>query len=340
MSAADDARKRFWQISIAGVFFQGAAAAIDSGTIVAMLVYGLTVSVFGVGAAAAISRVGWLAPQLVVSYIAQKRALRMPFYCVGAFGRAPCLAALAALLWFGAALPHSWLITLFFVLWTMFAFIGGIVADPYNDIVARAVPSQRRSRLRAIRFFGGGLLALGVAVAAQAALGTLPFHQGHAALLLLASALFFVSAGSRAQVDIVEVTNWRRMLIRYWRATALRVAPDVSEMIVSLRPQQIEHMKQRMAAANDDYKHEFLPDDPVKRQARRIKRIEDRLEYYFGPLADVQRDIVRRMAAAMPRNEQVWFEERFARQKEVVDLAERLGRFGPTPATAQREEAA
>ena len=71
MSAADDARKRFWQISIAGVFFQGAAAAIDSGTIVAMLVYGLTVSVFGVGAAAAISRVGWLAPQLVVSYIAE-----------------------------------------------------------------------------------------------------------------------------------------------------------------------------------------------------------------------------------------------------------------------------
>lgn len=141
-------------------------------------------------------------------------------------------------------------------------------------------------------------------------------------------------------MDIVEVTNWRRMLIRYWRATALRVAPDVSEMIVSLRPQQIEHMKQRMAAANDDYKHEFLPDDPVKRQARRIKRIEDRLEYYFGPLADVQRDIVRRMAAAMPRNEQVWFEERFARQKDFVDLAERLGRFGPTPATAQREEAA
>ena len=219
MSAAADVRARFWRISTAGVFFQGAAAAIDSGTIVATLVYGLTGSVFGVGAAAAISRVGWLAPQLVVGYIAQRRALRMPFYCVGAFGRAACLAALAALLWFASALSHSWLIIWFFVLWTMFAFIGGIVAVPYNDIVARAVPSQRRSRLLAIRFFGGGLLALGVAAAAQAALGTLPFHQGHAALLmlaallLLASALFFVSAGEeRAAVDVAEGVSFVQFL--------------------------------------------------------------------------------------------------------------------------------
>ena len=125
----------------------------------------------------------------------------MPFYCAGAFGRAACLAGLAALLWFGTELPRSWLIVLFFVLWTMYALIGGIVAVPYNDIVARAVPSQRRSRLLAIRFFGGGLLALVVAAAAHAAFGALPFPEAHGALLflaaslLLASALFFVSAG-------------------------------------------------------------------------------------------------------------------------------------------------
>ncbi|MEO7852390.1 MAG: hypothetical protein ABIR94_09095 [Rubrivivax sp.] len=102
----------------------------------------------------------------------------MPFYSVGAFGRAACLAALAALLCFGAELPRGWLVGLFFMLWTLFAFIGGIVAVPYNDIVARTVPSQRRSRLLAIRFFGGGLLALGVAAAAHTLLGALPFHEG------------------------------------------------------------------------------------------------------------------------------------------------------------------
>ena len=62
MSDAAEARRRFLRIAAAGVLFQGAAAAIDSGIIVATLVYGLTGSAFGVGAAAAISRAGWLAP--------------------------------------------------------------------------------------------------------------------------------------------------------------------------------------------------------------------------------------------------------------------------------------
>ena len=193
MSDAAEARRRFLRIAAAGVLFQGAVAAIESGIMVATLVYGLTGSAFGVGAAAAILRAGWLAPQLVVGYIAQRRPLLMPFYSLGAFGRAACLAALAALLGFGAGLPRGWLVGLFFALWTLYAFIGGIVAVPYNDIVARAVPSQRRSRLLAVRFFGGGLLALAVAAVAHRLLAALPFHEGHAALLL-ASALFFASA--------------------------------------------------------------------------------------------------------------------------------------------------
>lgn len=206
--------RRFWRIATAGVFFQGAAAAIDSGTIVATLVHGLTGSAFGVGAAAAIARAGWLVPQVFVGYVAQRRTQRMPLYGVGAFGRAACLAALAALLFVGAQLPRGWLIGLFFVLWTMYSFIGGIVAVPYNDIVARAVPSQRRSRLLAVRFFGGGVLALGVAAAAHVLIAELPFDEGYAALLLLAtslllaSALFFVSAGEPPAVrqEAVEST--------------------------------------------------------------------------------------------------------------------------------------
>ena len=69
-------------------------------------------------------------------------------------------------------------------------------------------------------------------------------------------------------VDILEVTSWRETAIRYWRAAALHMAPDLSELIVSLRPRQIEHMKQRMASDNDDYRREFLPEVPGERQAQ------------------------------------------------------------------------
>lgn len=205
MSGPDNLRRVFGRFSASGIFFQGGAAAIDTGTIVATLVHGLTGgSAVAVGAAATIARAGWLVPQLVVGYVAQRRTRRMPLYVTGAFGRTLCLAALAGLLWFGAELSAPVVVAVFFAVWTLYAFIGGIVAVPYNDIVARSVPSERRSRLLAVRFFGGGVLALLVAAAAHQLLAALPFHAGYAAVLflgaalLLGSALCFVSAGEPA----------------------------------------------------------------------------------------------------------------------------------------------
>ena len=193
--------KRFRRISAAGIFFQGGAAAVDSSTIIAVLVHGLTGSAFAVGAASAILRFGWLFPQLFVGHLAQRRARRMPFYAFGAFGRAGCLAAIAALLAMADGIPQFLVVALFFGLWTAYAFVSGIVAVPYNDIVARSVASARRSRLLAIRFFGGGLLALVVAAAAYRFIDALAFPAGYAALallgagLLLVSSISFVSAG-------------------------------------------------------------------------------------------------------------------------------------------------
>jgi Major Facilitator Superfamily len=193
--------KRFRRIAAAGVFFQGGAAAVDSSTIIAALVYGLTSSPLAVGAATAILRFGWLFPQLFVAYLARYRRRRLPFYMVGAFGRTACLAAVAIVLATADALPWDAVVGLFFLFWTAYAFVSGIVAVPYNDIVARSVASQQRSRLLAIRFFGGGIVAIGVAALAHRLLAGFSFPTGYALLvaagaaLMLVSTLFFVSAG-------------------------------------------------------------------------------------------------------------------------------------------------
>ena len=195
------APSRFQRISAAGILFQGGAAAVDSSTIIATLVHGLTASTFAVGAASAILRYGWLFPQIFVGYLAQRRLRRMPFYIVGAFGRAACLVAIAGVLASADRMGAGTVVFLFFVLWTAYAFVSGIVAVPYNDIVGRSIASSRRSRMLAIRFFGGGLLALGVAAAADRFLESLVFPNGYAAIvllgagLLLASSVTFVSAG-------------------------------------------------------------------------------------------------------------------------------------------------
>ena len=91
---------------------------------------------------------------------------------------------------------------------------------PYNDIVARSVPSDRRSRLLAVRFFGGGLVALLVAALAHAWLSALSFPLGHAAViglgaaLLLASALFFVAAGEPEAPVAAQMSSFGAFLRR------------------------------------------------------------------------------------------------------------------------------
>lgn len=235
---------RFRRISTAGIFFQGGAAAVDPGTVLPALVHGLTGSALAVGAAVGIVRFGWLFPQLFVAYYAQRRSRRLPFYMLGAFGRVAGLAAVAAVLWLSESLPGGLAVGLFFALWTIYSFVSGIVAVPYNDIVARSIPSARRSRMLAVRFFGGGLLALAVAGAAHRILESLPFASGYAALLLLGagllliSAVFFVSAGEpaarvepshgegfveflRAGVDaVVKDRRFRLFLFAQWLGAA------------------------------------------------------------------------------------------------------------------------
>ena len=197
-SPSDERARRlgptFWKIAGAGAAFQAGAAAVDSATIVANLVDRLTGNVFAVGAASAVLRLGWLLPQIVVGFLAQRSGKSMPFYMFGAFGRAICLALIAALLAFAAGVPSAWTTGGFLALWTLYAFISGIVAVPYNDIVGRAIPSSARSRMLALRFFGGGVLAVGVALVIQRLLVTMDFLAAHALIFALAAGLMVVSS--------------------------------------------------------------------------------------------------------------------------------------------------
>jgi len=187
-------RRRFRRIAGAGICFQGGSAAVDSSTLMAALAHQLTGRAVAVGAVTAILRIGWLLPPLLVGYLAGRRGRSMPYFVLGAFGRASCIAALACLLALADRLSPAALVAGFFLVWTAYAFSSGIVAVPYNDIVARAVSSERRSRLLALRFFGGGVLALGVAALADRLVVNLPFPDSYAGIAALAAVLMFASA--------------------------------------------------------------------------------------------------------------------------------------------------
>jgi MFS family permease len=188
------ARKGFAKVTAAGISFQAGSAAVDSSTIVAALIFQLSGSSVLVGAVTAILRFGWLFPQLFVGFLAQNSGRSMPFYIVGAFGRTLFITLIALVLALGAGWGSSILVPLILALWTLYAFVSGIVAVPYNDIVARTVASESRSRLLAARFFGGGLLALGVVWIADRAVGNWPFPASYAAIFAMAAVLMLISS--------------------------------------------------------------------------------------------------------------------------------------------------
>ncbi len=203
-----ETRARFWKIAGAGASFQAGSTAVDSATVVASLVYQLTGSALAVGAASAVLRLGWLLPQFAVGYLAQSARKTMPFYVFGAYGRAIVAGLIGILLWFGDQVPPVWLAAAFLALWTCYAFVSGVVAVPYNDIVGRSIPSNARSRMLAYRFFGGGVLALGIAGFARSMLENGPLLRGYAmifwlaSLLMILSSTLFVSAGEPGQSKV------------------------------------------------------------------------------------------------------------------------------------------
>lgn len=220
-------KRRFWHIAGAGASFQAGSSAVDSSTVMAALIHQLTGSALAVGAVSAILRLGWALPQLFVGFAAQRGGASMPYYIVGAFGRTMAIMLLALVLaaapGAGVSMPDLGLVTLF--LWSLYAILSGMVGAPYIDIVARSIPSDRRSRMLAIRFFGGGVAALAVAAVADQILRSAPFPQSYAIILTLAGGLMLVSSMLFArmgeppeQQSRRPVADFRAYLQQGWRA--------------------------------------------------------------------------------------------------------------------------
>ena len=170
----DDRRRNFGSAALSGALFEGGAAFVDTGTVVAAFISRLTPSAVAVGGADAIARVGWLLPQLLVANYAQDLRYRKPLYLAAGWARALCLGLLAAILLAWPDRPGGdggfALLAAFFALWTLFSFVSGGAGVPYNDVIGRTIPSDRRSRLLAIRTVAGGVLGIGAGVSVRAIL--------------------------------------------------------------------------------------------------------------------------------------------------------------------------
>ena len=135
---------------------------------------------------------------------------------------------------------------------------------------------------------------------------------------------------ARAQTELrsdttpARVCEWQGELLKRAHIAFDQAAPAAAEWALSVTPQQIQHIERRYAKVNDEFRDDYLQEDPRERSEATIKRTVERAESLYGRLDDAQRA---RVAAAMvrsPFDPELWFAERKLRQQEALQLLRKL----------------
>lgn len=140
----------------------------------------LTDSPLVIGMIPALLDAGWFLPQLFLAPLVERQPRKMPLViALGAFERVPFLVLPFAALWL-PTLPSTLAITLFLLLTAWRALGSGIVATPWQEMVAKVIPVTHRGRFFGLAHFAGQLLGVGGAALAALILARLPYPQNFA----------------------------------------------------------------------------------------------------------------------------------------------------------------
>ena len=146
---------------------------------------------------------------------------------------------------------------------------------------------------------------------------------------------------ARAQAEVLadtsaaRVCEWQAELTRRAQTAFDRAAPDAAELMLTITPQQVQHIERRYTKNNDEFRDDYLQSDPAKRAAAGLKRAIERIENLYGKLDDDQRERIAAALARSPFDAELWLAERRQRQQEAVQMLRKLGAAGATRDQAQ-----
>lgn len=106
---------------------------------------------------------------------------------------------------------------------------------------------------------------------------------------------------------------------------------------LSLRPEQIAHMRQYFDEDNVKWREEWLDGPEEERLQRRLKRALERIEDYYGNLDASQKNLLREILRASPYQPAIAWQERQRRQRDMLDTLERIRVTQPELKAAQTE---
>jgi hypothetical protein len=114
------------------------------------------------------------------------------------------------------------------------------------------------------------------------------------------------------------------------QALLLKAAPDIADLALSLKPEQLAQMEKKFAKNNDKFRRENMKGDREDQNEFRYKKSMEQFELWFGSFSREQKDIIRKASDARPLDNAIWLDERMRRQRNVLALARRLMQEKPS----------
>jgi hypothetical protein len=105
---------------------------------------------------------------------------------------------------------------------------------------------------------------------------------------------------------------------------AFKALPQLADLAISVKPDQIAQMEQKFAKNNDKFRKEFMSGSVDDQKKARFKKAMDQLELWFGSFSRDQEAQLRRASDARPLDNDVFLQERVLRQKKIVALLRRV----------------
>jgi len=117
-------------------------------------------------------------------------------------------------------------------------------------------------------------------------------------------------------------------------ALLLRSAPDIAELALSLKPDQLDVMEKKFAKNNLDFRKKNMKGDAEEQNKFRYKKSMEQFELWFGSFSDEQEAAIRKASDARPLNNELWLDERIRRQLKIMSLARKIMHEQPSKQVA------
>ena len=140
----------------------------------------------------------------------------------------------------------------------------------------------------------------------------------------------YVALLARSEVEVLANTTPERVCEvaaegrRYIDLAVDRLVPAAAALAPSLSAAQMQHLERRYAKSNEEFRADYLQNDPADRARASIKRTVERVEMLYGPVDEVQLAGIAKSVAQSPFDPALWMAERLRRQQDALQTLRRL----------------